>query len=416
MFRKSRITDLVIILVLVALALLVAQRGAGLLREKGVAVGQTTLISPLPTAPWPVPTSTAEPSPSPTIEPVASATPPINTPAPPLDAGTILFEAAGELYWQPVDKGGNTLAPAVRVPIELGADERIVGLYPSPDWKQVIFFKADPDVESDMVYLLVLLDRQARPLLGGTGLGLGTKFLGWHPNGRQVAYCGETVCLLHDVYTDESTLLTDISTLVNLPYAPLIDGAAGVDGLAFAPDGQRLIVSYTDGLGQFGIVWTLYSDGSEPQLLFKENFRISAMAWSPDGKHIAFVGNGVEVMNPDGQNRRTVGSGFIGGRPPAWSPDGRYLAFTAEAPPAYKVRIVDVMSGTERDLVSDTSRSDVSPVWSPDGAWILFLSDWSDERGASEVWIAKPDGAELRQLTADGKPKRSAPVWLPTRR
>jgi len=163
-------------------------------------------------------------------------------------------------------------------------------------------------------------------------------------------------------------------------------------------------------------VWAANADGSAPQLLFKSDYGISAMSWSPDGQLVAFVGNGVEVMTPDGQNRRKVGSGFIGGLPPAWSPDSRYLAFTLEARPSYKIHIVDVASGTEKALVSDDSRSDVLPAWSPDGAWLVFLSDWTDARGGSEVWIARPDGTELRQLTSDGKPKRSAPVWLPSGR
>jgi hypothetical protein len=39
-----------------------------------------------------------------------------------------------------------------------------------------------------------------------------------------------------------------------------------------------------------------------------------------------------------------------------------------------------------------------TPDWSPDGEWIAF----TDGDGAADLWIVRPDGSGLRQLTTVG--------------
>ena len=55
-------------------------------------------------------------------------------------------------------------------------------------------------------------------------------------------------------------------------------------------------------------------------------------AWSPDGKHIAFVssrdGNPeLYVMAPDGTGERRLTHDSLAEGRPAWSPDGKHIAF-----------------------------------------------------------------------------------------
>jgi len=335
-------------------------------------------------------------------------------------SGDVLFESAGELYRQQVDEQGTPIGSAVRVPINQGVDEAIAATYPSPNGQQVIFFKekAGPPGSENIVsmYVLMLPNWQVRPLFGGVGLDLSLKFFGWHPNGRQVVYFAGGVQLL-DVNTDERTLVVQPGQWDNSPYQDV-----NVDGVAFSPDEKKMAVSFTR-TGEGSEIWMANADGSEPQLLFRENFRVGLLTWSPDGQLIAFIGNGVEVMQADGQNRRTLGMNFIGGFPPAWSPDSRYIAFTAEeeAPDkslsgtnqalfqGRKIHISNVLTGEERRLIGDQTGGEIGPTWSPDSAHVMFLSNRS---GASEVWLASLNSTELRQLTSDTRPKRWAPVWL----
>ena len=139
---------------------------------------------------------------------------------------------------------------------------------------------------------------------------------------------------------------------------------------------------------------------------------VYGFSWSPNSERIAFIGNGVEVMNQDGSGRRTVNNSFVGGMPPSWSIDNRFPAFTVEAPPKYKVQLVDLEDGKSRVLVDDNSKSDVLPAWSPDGLNISFLSDWINEKGATEISVTDIQGATLATITAGENSLRAAPAWL----
>ena len=53
---------------------------------------------------------------------------------------------------------------------------------------------------------------------------------------------------------------------------------------------------------------------------------------------------------------------------------------------------------------------DSQPRYSPDGAMIAFLSD---REGAENLWIAKADGSEPRQLSKEQHADFASPSWTP---
>jgi tetratricopeptide (TPR) repeat protein len=65
--------------------------------------------------------------------------------------------------------------------------------------------------------------------------------------------------------------------------------------------------------------------------------------------------------------------------------------------------------GPRRQL-TDAPQPDYDPVWSPTGEWIAFVSE---RTGNDEIWIIRPDGTGLKQLTRNTWEWDKHPSWSP---
>ncbi len=82
---------------------------------------------------------------------------------------------------------------------------------------------------------------------------------------------------------------------------------------------------------------------------------------------------------------------------PSVSPDGKYIAFVSDrggTPQIYVMR----SDGREVRRVSFEGNYNTSPCWSPAGDRIVF----SGRKGKNQIFIVKPDGSGLTQLTDTG--------------
>jgi dipeptidyl aminopeptidase/acylaminoacyl peptidase len=105
----------------------------------------------------------------------------------------------------------------------------------------------------------------------------------------------------------------------------------GCSSPSFSPEGQRLaFVSSQSGVPQ---VWTVATDGVRPAAVTHLEDQVGRVAWSPDGRWLAFTvapGGGMNsqiyLVRPDGQQLvRASEGGKVNNRLTGWSHDGHLL-------------------------------------------------------------------------------------------
>lgn len=152
---------------------------------------------------------------------------------------------------------------------------------------------------------------------------------------------------------------------------------------AFSPDGRS--IAYVRGSSQYDELRIVSRHGGRSREI-APRVDTQAMAWSPNGREIAFTG----YVNGDPQPylfvidtrtrrlRRLAGSVQL--TTPAWSPDGTRLAFATErtvrAPtPSQGYGAVETIAPTGRRarvLVTAPGSDTVDMAWSPDSSKIAF--------------------------------------------
>jgi dipeptidyl aminopeptidase/acylaminoacyl peptidase len=180
--------------------------------------------------------------------------------------------------------------------------------------------------------------------------------------------------------------------------------------------------------------------------------------WSPDGKWLAFtLDEHVHIVPASGGLPKKVTDIWTGSWSPRWMPDSttllvsvdrddvdqlalittdlyqsRLLTTTSEGDHwdpqpspdgktiAYVLRrfddinrldicLYDVSTGATRTLYGRSKTRAWYPRWSPDGKRVAFLCQ---QEGHDDLWLVKPDGSDLHQLTKTGS-DISWPAWSP---
>ncbi|MCW5980253.1 MAG: S9 family peptidase [Bryobacteraceae bacterium] len=239
--------------------------------------------------------------------------------------------------------------------------------------------------------------------------------------------------------------------------APVKGALEGASSVRWSPDGRRIaFIASRD--GERGIFTldprsgklTRVCDYRRPNAYLARAG--NALAWSPDGKWIAFAG----TLEPDpppqdpivitrilyktltalSDNRRAhiYVAPAGGGRPRQltsgdydehsidWGGDGREIVFLSNREPDpdaklnYDIFAVDVNSGDIRRITS-TPGVEMEPRVSPDGAWIAYSATKRDLTTIDSVaedahaWAIPYGGGQARELNADLDRRTSAVQW-----
>jgi dipeptidyl aminopeptidase/acylaminoacyl peptidase len=196
-------------------------------------------------------------------------------------------------------------------------------------------------------------------------------------------------------------------------------------GLAWSPDSQHVAFVWDVG-GRRNIYYESAYGSGTPTPLTKftdDGPEISEPQWSPDGTQIAFeregiiyvsilitaqsgsVGRTVTVRAPGETKQLAAGGEKSPASDPRWSPDGKRIAYVSEG----VLYTITPPSGTAERVYRDRIAKDSSPRWSPDGQWLAFVSTRGKHSIVGLYSFANKDVRWLEPSTDwDG-----APIWSP---
>ncbi|HEX6199949.1 MAG TPA: winged helix-turn-helix domain-containing protein, partial [Thermoanaerobaculia bacterium] len=196
---------------------------------------------------------------------------------------------------------------------------------------------------------------------------------------------------------------------------------------AFSPDGSRVAFLRTpDPRLNAAITLHVQLVGAESSLEVSEgpadfDHPIESPAWSPDGTAIAYRrwrredGWGIyRVPALGGAERKLADLGRVGTSGLAWSPDGRWLAFGLRAGGDGPLALhrLDLETGARERLTRPpgTIQGDQLPAWSPDGRRLAFVR--TVDADASELRVVPAGGGRSRSLLPE-RHKIADVDWTP---
>jgi TolB protein len=185
-------------------------------------------------------------------------------------------------------------------------------------------------------------------------------------------------------------------------------------GARFSRDGSRLIASITQ--DRDSDIVMLNERGQITQRITPPNSAIDVSPdWSPDDSQIAFCSNRgggpqIYVMNSDGSGAHRIS--FVRSNyctSPRWSPKGDRIAFVCRADAGFQIFVANPDGSDPLQLTSFKDNED--PDWSPDGNYLAYSST-NSKNGQSALFIMKPDGSTMRQVSS-GRGGDFQPSWGP---
>ncbi len=232
---------------------------------------------------------------------------------------------------------GIELVPAeggkvTRIPIR-GPHQTTIGgpgMSISPDGKKILFqgrFLATPEGQRPHMFTM--------PIEGGdvTELSVGTDrffYPSWSPDGKSFAFVG------HQVEAEAKTAANIFTILATGGKARKLTSDSdqvAYGPVAWSPDGSS-IAFYSEEGTENGKVKLLPVSGGAARVLvagLKGYNGETGLAWSPDGKELAYVTNGrIWRLSLEGGKSQELKTGLDAAHLGiAWSPDGKTIAFSA---------------------------------------------------------------------------------------
>lgn len=272
----------------------------------------------------------------------------------------------------------------------------------SPDGSTIAFARDKNDQSG--IFVIPALGGAERRIVS-TAVAVGSfRRISWSPDGRSLAYSAYGPSGIPQVY------IVAVDSLVSQPLSPAPECLDAAEP-AFSPDGKQLALVCMSSSAVYSIYVVEWPQGPMRPLATIMGYP-QGLAWSPDGRRLIFAndpGGGGELWQvtldgqlsrlPFGENSsaptvaRSGRIAYVRGRNTIniWRAD-----LTSARPEESAVRLIY------------STLTQLDPRYSADGSRIAFQSNRS---GSTEIWTTDAEGANPDRLTSFNGPMTSSPSW-----
>ncbi len=248
----------------------------------------------------------------------------------------------------------------------------------------------------------------------------------WSPDGRKIAFIsgrdGKDQVWMISPFGGEAEKITDAK--------------AGVQSFEWSPDGKRIAflarepeteeeerrkkekddVIIVEKDQKMAHIWIVGLDTREARQITKGNFNVNDLAWSPDGKALAFsrtstpkpvdfLTSDIYLISAEGGEPKKLVDMAGSDSSPQWSPDGTAVAFLSKDGKAdwlanQYICLIAASGGKPRNLTRAFDESIKSFRWAADGRTIYF----SAGKGVTaQLFSVAAESGEVKQITSGDK-------------
>ncbi len=289
----------------------------------------------------------------------------------------------------------------------------------------VCLLAASPDfvhaVEGKIVFTSIRDGEKAVYVMDGDG-GSQSKvaegaYPDWHPDGQSISFLYEGDLWLTDLNGSTRENFTNGRVSLN-----------SCVPTSWSPDGRQ--IAYWGNSDQGIGVYAIDVNGRNDQIVSAGWTRDGRVSWSPDGRRIAYsemhkldppfnrFGSDIFAVNANGSNRVNL---TVNPAPfntsASWSPDGKKVAYVASPKPflwlpPHNIHVINA-DGTNPVMLTEEERwaYEWNPTWSPDSRRIAFAKQTPD--GFKDIFSINVDGSDLRNLTQTHRVEEEYPAWSP---
>lgn len=277
----------------------------------------------------------------------------------------------------------------------------------SPDGNRIAYLSSS--TEGFGIYLVDVHTRASRKVFVPQSASQWEQgALTWSPDGESLAFPDHA-----GSNPSSSIVLLNLKTLQSQVLTTPPDGWEGDLTPAFSPDGKRIAFSRASETAVRDLYWIAATGGPVHQITH-DSAGIDSLAWFPDGKSVVFS------SNRGGKSAlwRVFLHGGIPSRMPIGTEDAAQptlsrtgnilrVAYTQGSAIWSIISVTRGAEGVSRELLSST-QEDSAPSFARDGLRFAFQSQRS---GFQEIWMAAVDGTGAHPLTHGNGPLTGSPSW-----